>query len=69
VEAFPTNTMIAPQAGLPAVTVPAGATATGLPVGLEILGSPYDEPTVLTVAHAFERQARARIVPTTAPEL
>ncbi len=69
VEAFPTNTMIAPQAGLPAVTVPAGATATGLPVGLEILGSPYDEPTVLTVAHAFERQARARTVPTTAPEL
>ncbi len=68
VEAFPTNTMIAPQAGLPAATVPAGATPTRLPVGLEILGSPYDEPTVLTIAYAFERQARARIVPRTAPE-
>ena len=38
-------------------------------MGLEILGLPYDEPTVLTIAYAFEQQARARIVPTTAPEL
>ena len=69
VEAFPTNTMIAPQAGLPAASVPAGATSARSPVGLEILGSPHDEPTVLTIAHAFEQQARARIVPKTAPEL
>jgi amidase len=69
VEAFPTNTMIAPQAGLPAASVPAGATSARSPVGLEILGSPHDEPTVLTIAYAFEQQARARIVPKTAPEL
>jgi Asp-tRNA(Asn)/Glu-tRNA(Gln) amidotransferase A subunit family amidase len=69
VEAFPTNTMIAPQAGLPAATVPAGATPAGLPVGLEILGLPYDEPTVLTIAYAFEHMAHARIVPASAPEL
>ena len=73
-EAFPTNTMIAPQAGLPAVTVPAGATPDGLPVGLEILGLPLDEPTVLRVAYAFEQQARAqqvqaRVVPAVTPEL
>jgi amidase len=69
VEAFPTNTMIAPQAGLPAATLPAGATPAGLPVGLEILGLPFGEPTVLAIAYAFEQQARARIVPETAPEL
>ena len=69
VESFPTNTMIAPQAGLPAATVPAGATQAGVPVGLEILGLPYDEPTVLTIAYAFEHQAHARIVPASAPEL
>jgi Asp-tRNA(Asn)/Glu-tRNA(Gln) amidotransferase A subunit family amidase len=69
VEAFPTNTMIASQAGLPAATVPAGATQAWSPVGLEILGLPCDEPTVLTIAYAFEQQARARIVPATAPEL
>jgi Asp-tRNA(Asn)/Glu-tRNA(Gln) amidotransferase A subunit family amidase len=61
--------MIAPQAGLPAATVPAGATQAGVPVGLEILGLPYDEPTVLTIAYAFEHQAHARIVPASAPEL
>ena len=69
VEAFPTNTMIAPQAGLPAASVPAGGTTAGLPVGLEILGSPYDEPTVLNMAYAFERVAQARIVPASTPEL
>ena len=69
VEAFPTNTMIAPQAGLPAATVPAGATPAGSPVGLEILGLPYDEPSVLTIAYAFEQSAHARMVPASAPEL
>jgi amidase len=69
VEAFPTNTMIASQAGLPAVTVPAGATPRGSPVGLEILGLPFGEPAVLRIAHGFEQQARARIVPEVAPEL
>jgi Asp-tRNA(Asn)/Glu-tRNA(Gln) amidotransferase A subunit family amidase len=69
VEAFPTNTMIASQAGLPAVTVPAGATPAGSPVGLEVLGLPLDEPTVLKLAYAFEQQARGRIVPQVSPEL
>jgi len=69
VEAFPTNTMIASQAGLPAATVPAGTTLSRSPVGLEILGSPYDEPTVLTIAYAFEQLAHARMVPASAPEL
>jgi len=69
VEAFPTNTMIAPQAGLPAATVPAGGTPAGLPVGLEILGSPFGEVTVLSIAYAFEQIAGGRIVPATTPEL
>jgi amidase len=37
-------------AGLPALTVPAGLAADGLPVGLQVIGSRYDDNTVITFA-------------------
>lgn len=40
--------------GLPAITVPCGFSRTGLPIGLQIAGKPFDEETVLRVAHAYE---------------
>ena len=39
----------------PAISVPAGFTAAGLPVGIQIVGRHYDEWSVLQIAHAFER--------------
>jgi amidase len=42
---------------LPAISVPAGFTARGLPVGLQIVGRWQDDLGVLQVAHAFERAA------------
>ncbi|WP_239618434.1 Asp-tRNA(Asn)/Glu-tRNA(Gln) amidotransferase subunit GatA [Cohnella mopanensis] len=42
-------------AGVPAISIPCG-TADGLPVGLQIIGKPFDERTVLRAAHAFESQ-------------
>ena len=41
--------------GLPAISIPCGFTSTGLPIGLQIAGKPFDEATVLRVAHAYEQ--------------
>ncbi len=49
-------TIPANLAGLPAISVPAGFASNGLPVGMQIIGKAFDEPTVLRVAHAFEQQ-------------
>jgi amidase len=42
-------------AGLPCISVPAGFTSDGLPVGLQIVGRPRDDFGVLQLAHAFEQ--------------
>jgi aspartyl-tRNA(Asn)/glutamyl-tRNA(Gln) amidotransferase subunit A len=44
--------------GMPAISVPCGFTSAGLPVGLQIAGKPFDEPTVLRVAYTYQQQAR-----------
>ena len=41
-------------AGLPAISVPAGF-ADGLPIGMQIIGKPFDEETVLRIAFAYEQ--------------
>ncbi len=42
--------------GLPTISVPCGFTASGLPIGLQISGTPFAESTVLALAHAYERE-------------
>ncbi len=51
----PRNTLPFNALGLPALSVPCGFTAAGLPVGLQIVGRAWDEAGVLRVAHAYER--------------
>jgi aspartyl-tRNA(Asn)/glutamyl-tRNA(Gln) amidotransferase subunit A len=48
-------TIPADMSGLPAVSVPCGFTAAGLPIGLQLIGKTLDEPTVLRAAHAYEQ--------------
>ena len=49
-------TVPASLAGLPAASVPAGRTATGLPVGIQFIGKSFDDAGVLRVAKAFETE-------------
>ncbi|GAW91608.1 Asp-tRNA(Asn)/Glu-tRNA(Gln) amidotransferase subunit GatA [Calderihabitans maritimus] len=42
------------MAGLPAISIPCGF-SQGLPVGLQIIGKPFDEVTILRVAYTFEQ--------------
>jgi aspartyl-tRNA(Asn)/glutamyl-tRNA(Gln) amidotransferase subunit A len=49
--------MFANYFGLPAISVPCGVDSRGLPLGLQIVGRPSDETTVLRVAGEFERRA------------
>jgi amidase len=42
----------------PAISVPAGFSTGGLPVGLQIVGRHRDEWSVLQLAHAFEQATR-----------
>ena len=42
-------------AGIPGIAVPCGFTGGGLPIGLQLLGKPFDELRLLQVARAYER--------------
>ena len=50
-------------AGLPGISVPAGVTASGLPLGLQVIGKAFDEPTVLRAGRAIEVAAQFRARP------
>jgi aspartyl-tRNA(Asn)/glutamyl-tRNA(Gln) amidotransferase subunit A len=44
--------------GHPALAVPTGFSTSGLPIGLQIVGRPFDEPTVLRIGSAYEAVAQ-----------
>lgn len=62
-ETFPTNTFLASITRLPAITVPAGFTEDGLPVGLEFVGLEYSEQHLLELARGVEVLVDARKAP------
>jgi aspartyl-tRNA(Asn)/glutamyl-tRNA(Gln) amidotransferase subunit A len=47
------NTIFANYYGFPAISVPCGFDRNGLPIGLQIVGRPWDEATVLQLAHKY----------------
>jgi aspartyl-tRNA(Asn)/glutamyl-tRNA(Gln) amidotransferase subunit A len=51
------------MAGLPGIAVPGGLDHKGLPLGLQLIGKPFEEETLFKTAHVIE-QAAGRFTPT-----
>jgi aspartyl-tRNA(Asn)/glutamyl-tRNA(Gln) amidotransferase subunit A len=51
----PSNTSPFNHFGTPAITIPCGFSKDGLPIGLQIVGPPFGEPVVLSVAYAYQQ--------------
>ncbi len=64
-----TGCYLASLTGFPEISVPAGLTRDGMPVGLSFLGLPYGEPVLLGLAYSFEQASPARRPPAHAPRL
>jgi aspartyl-tRNA(Asn)/glutamyl-tRNA(Gln) amidotransferase subunit A len=52
------NTVFANYYGLPAISIPCGFDKNDMPLGLQIVGKPWDEANVLYLAAQFERMNR-----------
>jgi Asp-tRNA(Asn)/Glu-tRNA(Gln) amidotransferase A subunit family amidase len=61
------NCQLSATTGLPAMSIPAGFTKDGLPVGFELLGGPFTEPALLRIAYAYERAVQPRKAPGSTP--
>ena len=57
------------QTGLPALSLPAGFTADGLPVAIELLGRPFADVRLVSMAYAFEQLGPRRKAPYSTPRL
>ena len=68
------NGVLCSVTGFPSVVVPAGFAPSqdapiGVPVGMEIIGRPFSEPVLISIAYAFEQASRLRRPPQSVPEL
>ncbi len=57
------------NSGLPAISLPAGWTDDGMPVGLELLARPFDDERLVSLAYSLEQHGPQRRPPATTPEL
>jgi Asp-tRNA(Asn)/Glu-tRNA(Gln) amidotransferase A subunit family amidase len=63
------NCQLSAVTGLPALSMPAGFTTDGLPIGVELLGRPLADARLLSIAYDYEVSARPRRAPSTTPAL
>lgn len=63
------NCSLSANSGLPALSVPAGFSAEGLPVGLELLGLEFADERLVALGHAWEKAVPLRRTPPATPPL
>lgn len=63
------NCQLSASSGLPALSVPAGFTDDGLPIGVEFLGRPWSESDLLKIGYGWEQAAKLRRTPFSTPAL
>jgi amidase len=64
-----TNCQLSPSSGLPAISLPAGFTDDGVPIGVELMGAAWSEAQLLTLAYSYEQATHPRRPPSTTPAL
>ncbi len=63
------SSIISPPTGFPAFNVPMGYSFGRLPAGLQLLGRPFDEPTLIRLSYAYEQATQHRRPPPFTPPL
>ncbi len=63
------NCSLSANSGYPALSVPAGFTAQGLPVGIELLGAEFSDERLVALGHAWEQASAPRRMPASTPPL
>ncbi len=61
--------MLSAVTGLPALSIPAGFTADGLPIAMELLGRPLADARLVALAYDYEQSSHPRRAPSTTPPL
>ena len=61
------NCQLSATTGLPAMSIPAGFTSDGLPIGMDLLGGEFGEQALLKIAYAYERETQPRRPPSNTP--
>ena len=54
-------TVPASLAGLPGVSIPVGLDQAGFPVGIQLIANSFDEPNLISVAHALEKSVNFNV--------
>jgi Asp-tRNA(Asn)/Glu-tRNA(Gln) amidotransferase A subunit family amidase len=63
------NCQLSASTGFPAITMPAGFTADGLPVGVELMGRAFDDAKLVSYAYAYEHATHRRRPPARTPAI